>query len=190
MTSKHRKHIKQVLFYLVFLLLLSYVLVDLIAPRQTVNLFGFKTYVVVSPSMEPDLMVLDVIVVIRTPAHKLEPGQAITFSAFLPALGDYDVVTHYLAAIEEVEGETIYKTQGAGLESDDLDRWTNPDGQLVDLVYEDIIGRVWFSIPQAGKILVPLSNPVMMVMIIINIVIIVTLVKVIKKKREAEHDLG
>ncbi len=185
MKSKHTQYIKQGLFYLVFLLLVSYVLVDVFAPRQTVNLFGFKTYVVVSPSMEPDIMVLDAVVVIKTPAHKLEPGQAITFIAFLPALGDYDVVTHYLVSIEEVDGKTIYTTQGAGKAPDDLDQWTDADGQPIDLVYDDIIGRVWFSIPQAGKILLPLSNPVMVLLIMVNIVVLVTLFKMIKTSRRS-----
>ena len=76
--------IKQVfngLFLLFAFVMLLYIVLELFIPAKTIDVLGVKSYVVVSSSMEPDIMVNDMIVIRSIKEEDLEVRDAISFIA-------------------------------------------------------------------------------------------------------------
>ena len=183
--------IKNIIFYLLVILLGGYILVEAFLPSQTMNIFRFKSFVVVSASMEPDINVNDLVIIVKVDPEKLEVGDAISFYTYLPTNqvddeGDTiylrSVVTHYLRDIQSSGDSLIYKTQGAIADPLDYDEWNDINGDPVEITESDIIGKVALVIPFIGIIMKIFYNPILLLLIGINILIVVVIIKVIKKK--------
>jgi len=183
--------IKNIIFYLLVILLGGYILVEAFLPSQTMNIFRFKSFVVVSASMEPDINVNDLVIIVKVDPEKLEVGDAISFYTYLPTNqvddeGDTiylrSVVTHYLRDIQSSGDSLIYKTQGAIADPLDYDEWNDINGDPVEITESDIIGKVALVIPFIGIIMKIFYNPILLLLIAINILIVVVIIKVIKKK--------
>jgi signal peptidase I len=159
-------------FYLIGGLLIVYLFVSIAIPTATMNVFGFRTFVVVSPSMEPDIMVYDMIVVRRPDFEELEEGDAITFLVYIPEVGEQSYVTHYIADItEDDSGQRVYKTidaTGDPDDSEDYDEWTNATGNDIDITDADIEGVLWFTIPRLGFLVAMLRDPLFLGLLVIN----------------------
>ncbi len=190
MSTKKKHPILNIIFYVVVFVMLFYVVVNTFFPDQSINILGFKSYVVVSDSMEPDIHVNDMVVVTKIKQEDLKVGDVISFYTYLPtnqvdSLGNRiylkSVVTHYLAAIIDTDGVITYKTHRAGVADDAYDDWNDINGNPTDITYSDIIGTVQFVIPSVGVVMRVLTNPIMVILIVANIAIIVTVVKVTKK---------
>ncbi|MFA7561747.1 MAG: signal peptidase I [Candidatus Izemoplasmatales bacterium] len=174
--------IRNNILYLFIAIFAFYLIFDLIAPDKTVSVFGFKIYTVSSPSMEPTLMVDDAVLVVRTDVDKLvENKDIITFKAYIPELGEEDVVTHYFAGVIDTDDTLSYKTRG---ETSEIDEWKDSEGNPVDIKREDIIGKVSFKLPYLGELIKILRDPIMVILIVINIGIIIYTVKLIKSRRK------
>lgn len=191
MNHKTWHFIKNIIFYLVVIILGGYILIEAFLPSQTMNIFRFKSYVVVSASMEPDININDLIIIVKVDEEDLKAGDAISFNTYLPTNqvdneGDTiylkSVVTHYLREIELDGNHLIYKTQGATAEPGVYDAWNDVNGEPVEITYEDIIGKVGFVIPFIGIIMKLFYNPILLLLVAVNILIVVILIKVIKKK--------
>ncbi|MCC8192316.1 MAG: signal peptidase I [Ruminococcus sp.] len=106
------------------------------------SLFGFRYYTVLTPSMEPELSVGDVVFVKICDAEDIEVGDVITFN---PSSDSDTYLTHRVTQkYEDYEGTgvTCFTTKGDANEDE--------DGFLID---EDrVIGKVSFSIPLLGYI--------------------------------------
>ena len=189
--EKKKKHkIISIAFYFIVFMMLFYIIINSFFPDQSINYMGFKSYVVISNSMEPDININDLVVVVKVKEDNLEVGDIISFYTYLPTyqvdeLGNTiylkSVVTHYLAAII-VDGDDIaYKTHRAGVPDNSYDDWNDINGNPTDIKFSDIIGRVSFTVPAVGVVLKVFSNPIMVVLIVVNIGIIVAVVKVTKK---------
>ncbi|HBG32663.1 MAG TPA: signal peptidase I [Acholeplasmataceae bacterium] len=183
--------IKNIIFYLLVILLGGYILVEAFLPSQTMNIFRFKSFVVVSASMEPDINVNDLVIIVKVDPEKLEVGDAISFYTYLPTNqvddeGDTiylrSVVTHYLRDIQSSGDSLIYKTQGAIADPLDYDEWNDINGDPVEITESDIIGKVALVIPFIGIIMKIFYNPILLLLIAINILIVIVIIKVIKKK--------
>ena len=183
--------IKNIIFYLLVILLGGYILVEAFLPSQTMNIFRFKSFVVVSASMEPDINVNDLVIIVKVDPEKLEVGDAISFYTYLPTNqvdGEGDtiylrsVVTHYLRDIQSSGDSLIYKTQGAIADPLDYDEWNDINGDPVEITESDIIGKVALVIPFIGIIMKIFYNPILLLLIAINILIVIVIIKVIKKK--------
>jgi signal peptidase I len=191
MKHKAWHYIKNIIFYGLVILLGGYILIEAFLPAQTMNIYGFKSYVVVSASMEPDIMINDLVIIVKSDAEDLEAGDAISFYTYLPTNQKDDdgntiylrsVVTHYLREIQ-TDGDTfIYKTQGAIADPGVYDDWKDINGEPTDIRYDDIIGKVGFVIPFIGIVMKLFYNPILLLLVSVNIFIIVILIKVIKKK--------
>jgi len=175
------KKILNIAFYLLVIFLSSYLVFDFIAPDKTVAIFGFKTYVVDSPSMEPTLNVNDAIIVVKTKETKINEGDIITFRVYLPDLGTEGYVTHYVGEIITDNEKIIYKTQG---EDSEIDEWEDSEGIPIDISGGDIIGRVSFKISGAGHIIKVLRDPIMVLLLTVNIAVVVFIVYYIKKTKK------
>ncbi len=188
MNPKKKKFdlIKNILFYVLAFLLAGYLLVDIIAPEKTVSIFGVKSFVIVSDSMEPTINVSDAVVVMKINPDKLLPGDIITFEAYLPDLGQRAYVTHYIGEIIPDGDGYIFKTNGEGVT--EFDQWTDEDGLDVEITEEDIIGIVAFKIPKAGHVFKIIQDPVMLGLIVINVGIIIYIIHYIRKNKTKESD--
>ena len=149
--------IRNIIIYVLALLFASYLIFGIIEPESQIKVFGFKSYIIASRSMEPVLNKDDAVVVVRVKPENLEVDDIITFKAYVPELDSDVYVTHYLGSIEEIEGTLVFDTYGEGdLEFDD---WYDRDGELVKITEMDLIGRAAFRIPKAGVVLRLFQNP-------------------------------
>ena len=179
--------IKNIIFYVFVFFITSYIILEVFIPTKTVDILGFKSYVIVSPSMEPDIMVNDLIVIRKTKEENLDVRDIITFFVYIPELGRENAVTHYIGDIIELNGETIYKTQGAYKELNDFDEWKNEDNVPIDITFDDIEGEVALVIPKFGHIVNLIKDPISLGLFLINGFIIYLLIKVFRtKEKEVE----
>lgn len=194
---KDKKNIiKNISFYIVVVLLISFVVGQAFAPGIAFKILGFRNFVVVSPSMEPVIDVNDLIVVANAEKEKLEAGDIISFYAYLPTnqvdganniIYSKQVVTHYLGEIIKSGTKTIYKTHPAN--SEEFDNWVDKNGNPTDLVFNDIIGEVKIIIPKIGIMSRLLANPIMIILVAANIGIIVLIVKLVKSLKKDANEL-
>lgn len=176
-----------VLFYAIVLFLAYYVFLQVVMPEKTIDYIGFKSFVVLTPSMEPDIEVNDMIIVKKTKQENIEVGDAITFEVYVEEFGKEVPVTHYVAKIDRSGEEVIYHTQGAQTEEGEYDEWTDEDDQEIEIIYEDIAGVYAFKIPNLGFLTRMFQDPFMLAFITVDLVIIYFLVKTIRKKPHDKH---
>lgn len=103
------------------------------------TIFGFKSFIITSNSMQPYLSEDDVIIVKKT--KNIKPGDVITFS-----MDNSDIPTTH--RVEKINEEGKYVTKG--------DKNTEIDEKIVS--NEDIIGKVVLIIPEVGNKLIILKN--------------------------------
>jgi signal peptidase len=125
------------------LLVLGFVLLALVVvPRST----GAQTYTVLTGSMEPGISPGALVVVRPTPGDQLRTGDVITFQ---PYSGNPAVVTHRIVGIfYDGDGVRRFHTQGDA--NNTQDDWA--------LVPEQVRGRLWYSVPQLGRVNVLLTG--------------------------------
>lgn len=187
--------IKSILFYVLTIFLAGYVLIEAFAPQQTIKVFGFQAYRIQTPSMTGVLNVNDVVVLgyVRN-EEKLEVGDIITFSTHILHQGElYPIyVTHYIGDILEANGQLIFKTQDydnfhgeTGIYDNS---WLDENGDPVDIVFEDIVGRHVFKIPLIGVGIAFVQNlfgdPILLVLILVNVIIVYFVIKLLLPKKE------
>ena len=104
--------------------------------RPPINL-----YTIISPSMTPNINVYDVVVAVKTNPNKLKVGDVISFYTTEANVNGL-TVTHRINQIIPSGNVVMFKTKGDYNKY--VDKWTvRPD---------DIVGKVYFKIPQLGKI--------------------------------------
>lgn len=176
------KKLMNIVFYAVSIFLILFIFFEVFMPSKTIDYLGVKTYVVLTPSMEPDINVDDMIVVRGIKEEDIEVGDAISFEVYIRDLGREAIVTHYVGDIVEVDGEFVYKTRGAQAEEDVYDQWMDEQNQEIDITYDDIVGKLLFRLPYFGHLVKIVRSPVMLGLLGLNVIIIYVLVKVIKHK--------
>lgn len=109
------------------------------------RLMGFKTFTIMSGSMEPSYPVGSLVFIKPTNPKELSEGDVITFMA-----DEETVVTHRVNAVK-VEGGGLLRFQTKG------DANSDPDGKLVDS--RNVIGQPVFSLPVLGYVAFYVSRP-------------------------------
>lgn len=99
-----------VAFIIVEVVLMCFVMIFKMSGRNPA-LFGYQFYVIVSPSMEPELSVGDVILSKQYKGQPIETGDIITFLGREGSL-EGKVVTHQVIEVEEINGELSITTKG------------------------------------------------------------------------------
>jgi signal peptidase len=153
-------------------------------PERAMDILGYQTMTVLSPSMEPDIKVNDTIVIRRVNTDNIEVGDIVTFEMYIPELRMNGYVTHYIGQIEEVDGETVFYTHGAGVEPGTFDKWRLADGTYKDVTEDDIVGQYWFKIPMIGYVT---NNPTILFVVLINVVVIYFGVSYIRGNQKDEE---
>ena len=94
-------------------------------------------YTIVSSSMEPNINIYDVVLVVKTNVDKLNVGDVITFYSKNPLYGGRPI-THRIVEINDNE----FTVKGDANE--------NSDDEKVS--YENIIGKTIIKLPELGKL--------------------------------------
>ena len=101
----------------------------------------FDAYIIVSPSMVPNINVQDAIIIGRTDPNDLKQGDIISYLA-TDSYYSGKVITHRIIGIEDVNGELLFRTKG--------DNNNVADGVLVN--EDNVYGKVLFRIPFLGYV--------------------------------------
>ena len=122
--------------------LIFYVISGKIAKKQGKKpLFGL--YTIISPSMEPNVRVYDVVVDLNIFSEKsIKEGDIITFISNSNVSKGLTVTHRVVKVITNADGTKSYLTKG--------DNNLKVDQSPVN--YDDILGKVLFKIPQLGRI--------------------------------------
>lgn len=102
----------------------------------------FSLYTIISSSMEPNILVYDVVFDSKVnDVNSIKVGDIITFTS-TSSLTDGMTLTHRVVSIIETEDGLKFRTKG--------DNNITPDPSLVDGYH--ILGRVVFKLPQLGRV--------------------------------------
>lgn len=174
---------KAAVFFLVVGVLTLYILFEAFLPHQTVDTFGFKPYIVLTRSMEPNIRVDDMVIVTRVDVDTLVVGDIITFLADINYDGQKNVVTHYIYSINtNTAGETVFRTHR---------HFENPDNVTPDtwlLSESDLLGSHRLTIPYLGMLVRFLQSPFGIAALLVNAGVIVGIVTLIRHDKQKGQD--
>ncbi len=108
----------------------------------SIGLFPFHPALVGSGSMRPAMDVGDVVIIVKTSADAVEEGDIIQFRQ-----GSITVM-HRVVEIQEVDGATIFITQG--------DANNAPDSGPV--IPENVVGKAIFTVPKIGWVAIVIKQ--------------------------------
>lgn len=127
----------------------------LIIPR----LFGFQSLAVLSGSMEPKIGVGSIVFAKECDESDISIGDVITYR-----ISENTMVTHRVDNIDQ--GNHLYYTKGDANETADAE----------PVVFENIVGKVAFSIPYIGYISIYAKTPLGILAICVILVILILLI--------------
>ena len=117
--------------------------------NPTVNIPKFGLYTIISPSMEPNVRVYDVVVDLNAfSENDIKKGDVITFISQSNISKGLTVTHRVIDVITNADGTKSYITKG--------DNNLKPDSAPVS--YKDVLGKVLFKIPQLGRVQFLLAN--------------------------------
>lgn len=151
----------------------------ILMPKQTVKIFGFQPFVVLTESMEPKIAVNDVVVVTKFNSEDAKIGDIITFNADIDYNGTLETITHYIYSIDDSGEEILYRTNRhfEDVESVTPDTWMIPASQ--------VIGSYGFHIKYLGLIIGFIKSIYGIVVISLNLVIF-SVVKYMSKQSKKD----
>ncbi|MGL6106244.1 signal peptidase I [Romboutsia sp.] len=140
---KNKKTIISKTINCLFVLVCVLLILNFISSKSNTafNIMGFRTYTVLSGSMEPKFDPGDVIIILNKNRTNIDKGDIVTFYNTV----ENQIITHRIVE----KNSTGYLTKGDN--NDVID-----DNVLKE---ENIIGKVLFHIPKVGYIIKFLSNP-------------------------------
>lgn len=146
----------------------------IINPEETPDFLGYKTYEIVSRSMENTINKNDVIVVKDVPKTEIKSDDIIAFN------NGEEVITHRVIDIENIDGKTFYTTKG------DNNRY--PDKNKI--TYEQIEGKYVFKINKFGYFLNILKNRYLLsILFVILVLCLVHIVMIKRRKKKREEKM-
>ena len=176
------ENIKLWLAMIVLGALLLYVGTLILMPEMTVKIFGFQPYQVYTESMEPEIMVNDVVVVGNFDIDAAQPGDIITFYADIDYNGTKEVVTHYIYSIEGEGQDALIRTHR---HFEDPSQVT-PDTWIISA--EDVLGSYQFHIAYLGYLIGFLQSIYGIVIVGVNIIIFTT-IKIVNNRQKRKEEL-
>lgn len=148
------RKIGKVLYYVVVVLVIVLMLNNIIVRSDNIyNIVGFRSYTVLTGSMEPEIMPGDLVIVKSVDNEELEVNDVITFNY------EGDRVTHRI--VEETDKGFITKGDNNNVE----DREVVPSN--------NIIGKVVTVLPKIGFVIAFLSKPVVMFVSLILLALLI-----------------
>lgn len=178
--ENHRIHtigkIVSIILYIILIPMIIFnftlIIKSFINPKEIPDFLGYKSFVIVSGSMEPTIMTGDAILVKEVPQKEIKTNDIISFSQ-----GE-TIVTHRVIEIVEENGVKKYKTKGDNNNTEDREK----------IAYEQIEGKYQFKINQFGTIIKILKSKITLAILVIIIVIISCYRCRIQRKKEERKE--
>lgn len=171
--------IRTIFVYLLALVIIAAALIFAASKSPQKSIFGYRYYTVLTPSMEPELSVGDVVIVKLKNAEDINTGDIITFN---PSNDSTAYLTHRVTEkLENYEetGVTCFKTKGDANEVE--------DGFLIDS--SRVIGTVSFDIPKVGYAIRFLQLRWYLVLpLVIMVLVLFRLLKIYFRKSKDDSD--
>lgn len=163
--------------FVIFGILLLFILMEAIIPKQTIKVFQVSTYIAKYDTMEPTIKPNDLVFINKVKPEKLEPGDLITFTADINYDGDTEMVTYYVDSITLIS-DGLYRitviAEGSNV----------PFGVITS---DRIIGGYAFRLPVVGSIIEFVKSPFGIGAIVINVLIISGIVIIVKQGKKPEE---
>ena len=173
-SSRHMYIFIKILSILIYMILIPIIIFSFtmfikscLNPNETPDFLGYKSFVIVSESMEPTIMTGDAIFTKKIKQEDLKVNDIISFRQ------RNEIITHKIVDIIEEDGIIKYKTKG--------DNNKNEDKETV--TYDKIEGKYEFKLNGFGKIIEILKNKITLVVLLILLVFISVCQVRISKKR-------
>lgn len=178
---KKSQKIKKFLFIILYIILIPTMLLSLFFmfgelgnSKEGTVFLNMSMYSVISESMSPRINKNDIIIVKRGYKNdEFRVGNIITFKN-----SDGEIITHRIEEIVLSDLQNAYITKGDNNET--------VDEEIVR--YEDIIGKVIYTMPNFGNVLVIFKNKIFFASCI-TILVLITLYDMRIKKRKQERKI-
>ena len=138
-------------------------------PNETPDFLGFKTYEIVSRSMEDTINKNDIIVVKKVGKYEINENDIISFK------NGNEIITHRIVQIENINGQTLYTTKG------DNNRFKDDE----KISFEQIEGKYVFKLSKLGYLMNFLKNRYFL--IILFIILIFCFIHIINVKKRIKN---
>ncbi len=152
-----------VIILLPILFVNAVILIDsLVHPDEVPSFFGWKPFIILSGSMESEILPGDIAIVQETDVNKLKVGDVIAFKS------DDIVITHRIAEIKKENGEIKYITKGDNNSTNDMD----------PVLQKQVEGIYKFRIAKLGNLAIFIQTPIgMLVGLSIPLILLILLHK-------------
>lgn len=140
-----------IIIYNILLIIQSFIKKD-----ETPSFLGYKSFVIISGSMEPNLNIGDIIIIKKDEQKEIEKGKIISFRQ------GQSIITHRVEEVVEENGEVLYRTKG--------DNNNVADKNLIE--YGQIEGIYVTHISKLGNVILALKNKIVIFSILITLYII------------------
>ena len=138
-------------------------------PKETPDFLGFKTYEIVSRSMEDTINKNDIIVVKKVDKNEINENDIISFD------NGNEIITHRIVDIENINGQTLYTTKG------DNNRFADDE----KISFEQIEGKYVFKLSKLGYLMNFLKNRYFL--IVLFIILILCFIHIINVKKRIKN---
>lgn len=138
-------------------------------PNETPDFLGFKTYEIVSRSMEDTINKNDIIVVKKVDKNEINENDIISFD------NGNEIITHRIVEIENINGQTLYTTKG------DNNRFVDDE----KISFKQIEGKYVFKLSKLGYLMNFLKNRYFL--IILFIILIFCFIHIINVKKRIKN---
>ncbi len=144
-----------------------------INPNKTPDFFGYKSFVIVSGSMEPTIRKQDAIFVKEVPEEEIQVNDIISFTT-----QEETNVTHRIVEIIEENGIKKYRTKGDNNRTEDKEKIT----------YNQIEGKYQFKINQFGIVTQILKSKITLIILVWLMVWIYGYQAIIKSRKRMRKE--
>ena len=138
-----------VLIFLGIFFVYYFISLKMYEKNPTVNIPRFGLYTIISPSMEPEIKVYDVVVDMNVFKSKdIKKGDVITFISNSNVSKGLTVTHRVVDVIKNQDGSFSYITKGDN----------NQRSDQAPVNHKDVLGKVLFKIPQLGRVQFLIAN--------------------------------
>ena len=169
--TRHTTRILSIKLKILLFIILPFVIITLIT-AQTDFIRGYKSFVVITGSMEPQIPVGSIVYTQKTNSYA--KGDIISFTNTKD-----QTVTHRVTAISKKDNVTSYKTKG--------DANNTSDSELIQS--GNVLGKVIFQVPYVGRFIGFIKTPLGFSLVIILPVLLFILGELWNIKREIEKEV-
>jgi signal peptidase len=178
--NKRNKKIRKIISIIFYILIIPILIIDLVLvaksalyPDDTPSFLGYKNFIIVSESMEPNIMVGDAVFVKEVQENQIKINDIISFND-----SDGDITTHRVIEIIEENGKKLYKTKGDNNKVEDKEK----------IEYKDIEGKYQFHIKGFGIFANIIKSRITLIILIILLILNVLINRKNIKKSQARSE--